>query len=150
MSARGYVFNKFDSEDYDDIPTSPIMIKTDIFGSLVTTGNLTLFICLYSNVHFSIVYWVWFIYRILCKFMCVFPLVMSGKIFWFFLKFYLKLVDYALLFSILVKKSVPNELFECISSAYWLIVLDTASELFLKWFLFTFKFNHSRGFIFDF
>lgn len=37
MSARGYVFNKFDSEDYDDItPTSPIMIKTDIFGAIVT------------------------------------------------------------------------------------------------------------------
>lgn len=44
MSARGYVFNKFDSEDYDDIPTSPIMIKTDIFGSLVTTGNLTVYL----------------------------------------------------------------------------------------------------------
>lgn len=40
MSARGYVFNKFDSEDYDDItPTSPIMIKTDIFGSIVTSGK---------------------------------------------------------------------------------------------------------------
>lgn len=41
MSARGYVFNKFDSEDYDDItPTSPIMLKTDIFGSLVVTGKV--------------------------------------------------------------------------------------------------------------
>lgn len=39
MSARGYVFNKFDSEDYDDItPTSPIMLKTDIFGSIVSSG----------------------------------------------------------------------------------------------------------------
>lgn len=41
MSSRGYVFNKFDSEEYDDdiTPTSPIMLRTDIFGSLVSSGK---------------------------------------------------------------------------------------------------------------